>query len=304
MAGFVLAAAREPLIRNGANLEADDPAYWSAIAKFYPTLGPASQREVGLKLMKRLWLWSAWAQIADRAGHPRRALALVSRDYWDSGSLAALDPLAQRIRTIVPTRPFGPALYYPASVERQVEAASGAQAGTRMEEPETYLSMRALQALIDSGAPVGYYVSDAAIGAIGGSGAGNAPSAWIVVEGALLPADERSRLTAVAPVVDSAAALGRLPGQPLQLPPGLSGFGFYDQAGRLILVISNPSTAPDARPISGTITMAAAAFPTGARVATDLLNGDTLPVGFDGGRTSLAVALARWDTIAVAIAPS
>ena len=47
LAGFVIAAAREPLMRNGANLEADDPAYWSAIAQFYPSLssgGPAGSR--------------------------------------------------------------------------------------------------------------------------------------------------------------------------------------------------------------------------------------------------------------------
>src|SRR6185312_5345556 len=91
LAGFVLAAAREPLIRNGANLEADDEAYWTAIAKFYPALNQADQREVGQKLLKRLWVWSAWAHIADRSGNVRRALAFVSRDYWDDGKLTALD---------------------------------------------------------------------------------------------------------------------------------------------------------------------------------------------------------------------
>ena len=304
LAGYVLAAAREPLIRNGANLEADDPAYWTAIAKFYPTLDPVGQREIGLKLMKRLWVWSGWAHIADRSGQVRRALAFVSRDYWDSGSLTALDPLGKMIRSTVPARPFGPALYYPVSVERAVEQAGGAKIGTQNGEIATYLPAVDLQALIDAGAPVGYYVSDAAIGAIK-SNAGNAPSAWIVLDaGGLLPTAEQAQLQAVAPIATSAAALAALPDQPLKLSQGLAGFGFYDTTGKLVIVISNPCTSADAKPQSGTVQLAGLNLADGQHRLKNLLAGGTLPITVTGHAATFPIDIARWDTVIFSLAES
>ena len=46
---YAIAAAREPDMRNGANLEANDSAYWQAIASFNPSLDAADQQEKGLK---------------------------------------------------------------------------------------------------------------------------------------------------------------------------------------------------------------------------------------------------------------
>jgi len=302
LAGFVLAAAREPSIRNGANLEADDEAYRAAIAKFYPALSQADQREVGQKLLKRLWIWSAWAHIADRSGDVRRAIAFASRDYWDSGTLSALDPLANVIRSVVPTHPFGPALYYSAKVERAVEQAAAKAVGTRDQEIPTYLPAHDLQALIDSGAPVGYYVSDAALPALARTGA---PSAWIVLDAEnLLPPEEQSALQAIAPVVTSADALSALPDQPLRLPKGLAGFGFYDGAGRLVLVISNPATRPDAQSVSGTVQLAKLETPDGPRRLQNLLTGASLPVTVSGHAATFPVDVARWDTVVLSLAQS
>jgi hypothetical protein len=305
LAGFVLAAAREPLIRNGANLEADDKAYWAAIAKFYPTLNTTDQHEVGQKLLKRLWIWSAWAHVSDRSGQVRRAIAVASRDYWDGGSLAALDPLAKVIRATVPARPFGPALYYSGAVERAVEQAEAGKAGTRDEDFATYLPPADLQALIDGGAPVGYYVSDAAQAAIGKDGAKNAPSAWIVLDaGGLLPAAEQSALQAIAPVATSAEALAALPDQPLKLSKGVAGFGFYDASGRLILVISNPATRPDARPVSGTVQLAKLEAPDGVYRLRNLLTGSGQLVTVSGHSATFSVEIARWDTVVFSLVQS
>ena len=302
LAGFILAAAREPLIRNGANLEADGEAYWTAIAKFYPSLNQADQREVGQKLLKRLWIWSAWAHIADRSGTVRRAIAFTSRDYWDGGALTGLDPLANVVRSVVPARPFGPALYYSATVERAVEQTAGRKAGTRDEEIATYLPARDLQSLIDGGAPVGYYVSDAALPALAKN---NAPSAWIVADAeGLLPEGEQSALQALAPVVTSADALAALPDQPLKLSKGLAGFGFYDATGKLVLVISNPATTPDAQPVSGTVQLAKLEVSDGPHQLHNLLTGAAQPVTVSTHAATFPINVARWDTVVLSLGQS
>lgn len=296
LAGFVLAAAREPSIRNGANLEADDPAFWKGIAKFYPTLGATDQHEVGLKLLKRLWVWSAWAHVADRSGQVRRALAFTSRDYWDTGKLAALDPLSRAIQSTVPARPFGPAFYYSAAAERSVEASQGKALGTQDQDLATYLPAADLQAAIDGGAPVGYYVSDAALPAIH-KGTANAPSAWIVLDAdGRLPADEQASLSAVAPVVTATVAVNALQDQPFTLSRGLAGFGFYDAKGALVFVVSNPPTAADAQTVDGTVKLAGLTLPDGAHALKDLLTNATRPVQVVNHQATIPVHLARWDT--------
>jgi hypothetical protein len=296
LAGAVVAAAREPLVRNGMTLEADDSAYWSAIARFYPTLDEAARRDVGFKLLKRLWLWSAWAHIADRDGHVRRALAFATRDYWDRGSVAALDPLTTLIQTIVPTQPFGPALYYSTDLERARERQDAARGpGAPI---DFYLAGPVLQTFIDAGGVAGYYVSDAALPKIA-RGQTNAPSAWVVLDDrGMLPAVERARLAAIAPIVSSAAELAARPDQPLAFSGGLTGFGFYDQNHRLIVVVSNPGSRPDAGPLSGTIALSGL---TGATyTATDLFSHATFAAAVGKGVATVPVTLARWDTRAFA----
>jgi hypothetical protein len=293
LGGAVLAAAREPLMRNGANIEADDSAYWSAISLFYPTLSASDQTEVGYKLMKRLWLWQSWAHIADRSGKVRRALAFTSRDYWDVGTLTALGPLTTLIQTIYPTQPFGPALYYSTAVERAVEQQQGGMQGVGAAD-NFYMGPNVLQSFIDKGGVVGYYVSDAALGSISQSQA-NAPSAWIVLnDQGLMPSSERNQLAAIAPVVPSLAVLAAMPNQPLAFTGGLTGFGFYDQSHRLIIVVSNPSTQPTATALTGTIKLSTL---TGTSyTATDLFTNATSSLTVSGGHASLPVTLARWDT--------
>ena len=119
LGAYAIAAAREPNMRNGANLEANDTAYWQAIASFNPNLDAASQQEKGLKLLKRSWLEASWAHVATRSGKVRRALAFISRDYWDRGQI---DPTLQNLITsIYPVAPFGFAVYYSTAAERAVE---------------------------------------------------------------------------------------------------------------------------------------------------------------------------------------
>jgi hypothetical protein len=302
LAGYSLAAAREPLVRNGANIEADDAAYWASIAQFYPSLNASAQKEVGYKLLKRLWLWSSWAHIADRSGQVRRALAFASRDYWDAGTLTAkeLGPLATLIQTVVPARAFGPAVYYSTAVERAREQQQGSLQGVG-KEVSSYLAPEILQGYVDGGGGVGYYVSDAALSAIA-QAKQNAPSAWIVLDDqGQMPAAERSRLAALAPVVSTPAALAALPNQPVLFSGGLTGFAFYDQNQRLIVVVSNPGTQPTAGAVSGTVTLTGLGGSSYA--VTDLFSNTATTLAVSGGRASLAVTAARWDTLAYVLTP-
>jgi hypothetical protein len=207
--------------------------------------------------------------------------------------------LTRLIQTIVPVRPFGPALYYPVSVERAVEAHGAAAAGPGRGFA-TYLPAAELQALLDANG-LGYYVSDAALANIR-KGDAAVPSAWVVLGAQdLLPAAEHQALAALAPVVTSAAELAALPGQPLAMPAGMAGFGFFDAAGRLILLVSNPSTAPDAKPVSGEVILAG--LPPGTWRVTELFTGATTTLAVAAGRPSrLPVALARWETSVLALA--
>ena len=241
LAGLAINAAYEPALRNGANLEADDRDYWNMMKDVYDTrnsgdhkLSSAEQSEVGYKLLKRLWLYAAWAHIADRSGNTRRALAFTTRDYWDVGSLTAaqLGPLQTLIQTIVPTHPFGPAIYYSESAMKAAEARTQ-QFGPRNYGKSNAYERASLQNYIDNGGAVAYYVSDVALARIV-KGTANAPSAWIVLQDLLghdsyndIPADEMSKLKSIAPVIDedgnqggpgaiaAAQEVGALPDEPL-----------------------------------------------------------------------------------------
>jgi hypothetical protein len=230
----------------------------------------------------------------------------MSRDYWDVGTLTApsLGSLETAIQSVVPARPFGPAIYYSTSIERSVEQVQAAAAGASIYSPwNLYMQPSDLQAFLDSGSASAYYVSDAALSAISQS-AGNAPSAWMVIDPTnSLPEWEQNQLAAVAPVVTSASQLAALPDQPLTFPKGLTGFGFFDQNGRLIIVTSNPSTDPGAASITGTFTFSGTGFRDGLHNWTNLLTGESGSLYFSNGWSSAFRTIDRWDTEAYEIDP-
>src|SRR6185312_12163519 len=227
--GMVLAAAREPDIRNGANLSADDDQFWQATAAFWPNLGTAAQHERGLKELKRAWLETAWSQVATRQGGSRRAMAFLSRDYWDGGKLDA--KVTQLIRTIVPTKPFGFALYYSNAAERTKEARVPVSGDLNA----SYMNPAILMHFKNGGGAVNYYVATAGLPSLQ---AGHKPAAWLVLDGTV-PAVELNQLKAVAPVLTSLAAAKTFANAPLGYSAGLTGIGFYDQGNRLIVTVTN-----------------------------------------------------------------
>lgn len=297
LAGFVIAAAREPAMRNGANLESDDSAYWQAIASFYPSLSASDQQEVGYKLMKRTWLWSSWAHIDNRGGHVRRALAFATRDYWDVGTLTALNPLTTLIQTIYPVAPFGPALYYSVNVERAIEGTEAQQSPGGSFTP--YLTWAQLQQFLDAGGGFGYYVSDVALPSIS-AGNHNVPSAWVVIgAGNYMPSGELAALQKIAPVVTTPQQLAALPNQPFAVTGGLTGFAFVDQRGHHMVVLSNPSTQPNAGSLSGTVTLRG--LTDSNYTVQNPFTGQSQTVSTSNGVLSMPMTLTRWDTVVLDI---
>jgi hypothetical protein len=282
---MVLAAAREPNIRNGANLSADDDAFWQAAAYFWSNLSSADQHERGLKELKRAWLETAWSQIATRQGGSRRAMSFMSRDYWDVGRI---DPTVQMLmQTVVPTAPFGYALYYSTAAERQMEAsvaATGNLNGAYM-NPEILLNFK------NGGGAVNYYVSDAGLAALS---AAAKPAAWLVLDGQLSTI-ELSKLKAVAPVLTSLAAAKSFANAPLTYSTGLTGIGFYDQNNRLIITATNSGTTP----LTGKIMLKT--LPVGTYVATDLITNSAVRFNVTSSGGALPLTVARWDTRVFAI---
>jgi hypothetical protein len=285
--GMVLAAAREPDIRNGGNLSADDSAFWQAVSGFWGNLSYNDQHERGLKELKRSWLETAWSHIATRQGTVRRALAFMSRDFWDGGNL---DSTVQRlIQTIVPTRPFGYAVYYSTAAER-IKEAGVPQAGINA----TYMHPDKLLAFKQGGGAVGYYVSNAAIYSLQSSAR---PAGWVVLD--TLPPDEMSKLQSIAPVFTSLSAAMSNSNAPLSYSSGVTGMGFYDQSNRLIITVENPGN----QGLNATVKLKG--LPQGNYVATDLFtNAQIRFQAWNGQAAQIPVTITRWDTRVFAITPA
>ena len=284
--GMVIAAAREPDIRNGGNLSADDSAFWQAVAQFWGNLSSSDQQERGLKELKRNWLETAWSHIATRQGTVRRALAFMSRDYWDGGNL---DPTVQTlIQAIVPTRPFGYAVYYSMTAERLAEARV-ATAGVNA----TYMNPNELLAFKQGGGIVGYYVSNAALYHLQPAAK---PAGWIVLDP--LPADEMATLNSIAPVYTSLSAAMANPNAPLSYSAGVTGMGFWDQNSRLIITVENPGN----QGLNASVTVRGLA--NGNYVATDQFTNGQTWFTVTNGKAQIPVTITRWDTRVFVITPA
>jgi hypothetical protein len=284
--GMVLAAAREPDIRNGGNLSADDSAFWQAVSTYWGNLSYNDQQERGQKELKRTWLETAWSHIATRQGGVRRALAFMSRDYWDGGNL---DPTVQRlIQMIVPTRPFGYAVYYSMTAERMKEAGVP-HAGVNA----TYMHPDNLLAFKQGGGAVGYYVSNAALYNLQGSAR---PAGWIVLD--TLPPDEMAKLQSIAPVFTSLGAATANQNAPISYSSGVTGMGFYDQSNRLIVTVENTTN----QGLNAGVVLRG--LPQSNYVATDLVTNNQIRFqAWNGVPAQLPVTITRWDTRVFAITP-
>ena len=298
-------AARAPDGHFGHMLSASEEPYWNAVSTMYRHVDGAAREELGWGRLEQTWLQSGWTHVAENDGGVRRAAEVWQRSYHDLGSVDAkwLDLL----RDVVPTRPFGPALYYSVNAERAMNALEP----TGNDVGNAYLGelLEPITRLQDAGVPFGYYVSDSALAAIGPE---NAPSAWIIPQRYhqgqdLFSASEIAALRAKAPVLVGEEALAHH--HPLSFRDSdpdaqITGFGFYDQSGRLIVVASDRVDFDDTaarRAVGVTVEIDLADDRYAAR---NLVTGETTQFDVTGGSGSFDVTIGRWDTLALAITPA
>jgi hypothetical protein len=245
LAAIGATAARSSQVAIGAMLDADLPDYWNATER------AGWSRTWGRRYLEHTWLAAGWAHVAGADGRVRRAAQYFVRSFWDAGGV---DPYQwSALLNHVPKHPFGPAFYYPVSVERSYEAPppagssdpanyywalvylrDGLSNGGDAAHPQT----GALQGL-----NVGYWVSDEVDPA--SLAAADRPAAWLVFSLERLPAAERARLAAVAPVIDPRAdPAAALAAGPLRTRgAGLTPLAFVDQRGDVVVMVTNSGDA-------------------------------------------------------------
>jgi uncharacterized caspase-like protein len=146
---------------------------------------------------------------------------------------------------------------------------------------------------------VNYFVSDVSLPNLAASAA---PAGWIVLDaGNNLPPSELAALTKIAPVFTSASQALAYANAPLSFTGGLTGTSFIDQHGRIIVTVTNPSTAANAATINGTMTLRGLAQ---SKVeVTDLYAGTSVSLPVSGGTVTIPISVTRWDTLAFALRP-
>ncbi len=305
IAGVILAAAREPDIRNGANLPADNDTFWQAVQKHWQknpnwekgnfANTPPELKKRGLYELRRFWLEFSWSHIADRGGNTRRALCFMSRHYWDGGKL---DPkLVKAIQGVYPARPFGMAIYYSVPTERKLELSVG-----KGQNAYWYYSFDTIGNFKNGGGAANYYISDAALEkpeALENLKTKSKPAAWLVLDKPeMLTPEERAKLTSIAPILTNLQQARNFPDAPIKFSnAGLTGYGFYDQRERLIVVATNLSDKKN----GGSVSLRGLA--AGDYEVEDLFgNGSKSGLSVEDAGVSIPLSLEQWETRVLAIA--
>ncbi|MBP2305383.1 carbohydrate-binding domain-containing protein [Azospirillum melinis] len=295
-------AARAPDAHFGHMMSSSEDDYWGAVNSLYTGVSGTVRDELGWGRLEQTWLQSGWTMIADDQGGVRRAAEQWSRSYHDWGEVK--QPWLDMLRDIVPTRPFGPALYYSANAEKAMNALE--PAGNSIGNAYLGELLEPITKLHDAGVPFGYYVSDAALSSMTKA---SAPSAFIIpqatYEGHNLFSDaEIAALKAKAPVLIGDEALNYH--HPLTFTDKdpdaqITGYGFYDQKDRLIVVASDRVDFNDTAARKAVATHVELQLANGHYTVQDLMHNTTQ--GFDvvNGVGSFDTTIARWDTGVYAI---
>jgi hypothetical protein len=135
----------------------------------------------------------------------------------------------------------------------------------------------------------GYYVSDAALENLKPEAR---PSAWLVDRLDLLPAPERKQLEQSAPVFDFEDRAGAP--SPVRFGGGATGFGFVDQHGRVIVVVTRDDWKPDE---TGLVTVPLQGVENGDHTASSLLDPEEkIPFRISSNRGRFSLPLDPWET--------
>lgn len=304
-ASIGLHAAREPEAHYDHNVMSSEERYWKAVDAIWSDLSPETRQELGWKRLKRTWLESGWTHVATRQGIMRRAAESWTRSYHNRGEID--ESWVKLLREIDPTRPFGSAIYYSVAIERAYELHNG----TRNPITTSYLGeeLQPVTKLKEAGIPFNYYVSDAALDELQND---FYPSAWIIPDRYLKGKDllsrrERRTLEQIAPILTEKQL------KKFDLPLNFSsnqkgrtitGFGFYDQNDRLIVVASDRISLDETNNnLGATQAVISLKLPDGRYVARELLSGRETAFKVISGSGEFLTTIDRWDTQVFAITP-
>lgn len=298
--------AREPSALYANMLASPQQRFFDTVEEQWPDLTPEARRELWAKRFRRSWLWNGWAHVATRDGRVRRIAAMLARNFHDRGETPP--QVLELLRAVEPVRPAGPAIYYSIGLERAHERRVIREG---LGDEQLYLKWfhEELTDPIERGLAVNCYASDVALDALAPP---FAPTAWIVADREVdgrdaLGADERRRLEAIAPILDPAEAAARAPIRFESDRDGreLAGFGFGDQQGRLIVVVSDVirfgESDADLPGVTATVHLD---LPAGAYRVEDLLGDWRRDLVVEGDPVALELPLERWDTRVLAVSRS
>jgi hypothetical protein len=295
-------AARAPDGHFGQMVSASEDAYWDAVANLYTRIDAADRNEIGWDRLKQAWFQSGWTHIAENDGGVRRAAEVWQRSYHDWGQID--DEWLDVLRDVVPTKPFGPALYYSVNAERAVNVLD--PLGYAISNAYLGETLQPITKLFDAGATFGYYVSDSALAHLS---ADATPSAWIIPQRTLNGKDlfsstEIAALQAKAPVLsETQAATAHYPltFTDNSADAQTDGYAFYDQHGRLIVLACDRIDFDDTSARQATMVTAHLDLTDGHYQAVNLFDGHAIDFDAVHGSGAFAFDLGRWDTTAFAI---
>ena len=297
-------AAREPNARYGHMLEASHEEFWEPVAATWPELSTTTQEELGWKRLKRVWLESGWTHVATRQGTVRRAVEAFQRHYWDKGTID--EAWLSLIQDIYPARPFGPAMYYSVNLERIYEQRIAQENRNHLNDAYLGKNLTPVTNLREAGLPFNYYVSDAALPNLKPD---FRPTAWLVPDRYInnqdkLPANERQVLESIAPILDAEQAKAHSPLRfsTTQTDRTITGFGFFDQHGRLIIMAGDQIKLGESNnalnAVQATITLD---LPDGQYTAKELFTNKVVNFTVREGTGTFTTTLDRWDTQVFAV---
>jgi len=231
---FGLFACLAPDMMFGAQMNADHGEFWKSLNRVFRGDG---KQEYGHKYLKQHWLAVGWWHIANTDGTVRRGVCEFMRHYWDGGK----EPkrAVELVRSHIPTRPFGPALYYSRAVELSYEKDYPTTGKLYPLGDKAYAAQQ-------SGIPIGYSVSDISLDGLIRKPA-NYPSAWLTTGMDRMPKAELEKLKRIAPVYDlDSIDLSQL-STPISFSKGACGYAFRDQENKMIILVWRQGRPPSSR---------------------------------------------------------
>lgn len=258
----------------------------------------------GQKYLKHHWLSVGWTHVANIDGTVRRAPESFMRSYWDA---AEVNPdLITTLLSHIPRHPFGPAFYYSAAIERSYEVGNG-KTSNQWWACQFQLLGDMDPVLVNTrqgharGLCLGYYVSDLGLDHLA---AADKPTGWIVYNSDRLPAPEKAKLEAIAPIYDidvsrtdgnGAIAASLLAAGPIHFDQAqdqcINGLAFVDQNGSVILMVTNTLDT------DGTATAVFSNVLDGSFDCNGLLGTPGAKLSISGGKGSFALSVPARETL-------